>query len=95
MIIFIAENLSFSKYLNLDIDMSDGICVRNSRRSLIIHDCIPPQHRQIIFLTEWTNEKDQQAKLNYVYQYLHVQQSNASVPFIDIFQNDLHSYRSF
>jgi len=94
-IMFIAENLSFTKYLNLDVDMSDGICLRNSRQSLITHDCIPPHHRQIIFFTEWTNEKNQKAEFNYVYEYSHVEQSNNSVPTINIVQNDFHSYRSF
>jgi len=75
--------------------MSDGICIRNSRQSLITHDCIPPRHRQIIFLTEWTNEQNQRGEMNYVYQCSHVNQSNNSVPIIHISENDFHSFRSF
>jgi hypothetical protein len=75
--------------------MSDGICIRNSRQSLITHDCIPPHHRQIIFLTDWTNEQNQQGEMNYVYQCSHVKQSNHSVPIIQISENDFHSFRSF
>jgi hypothetical protein len=93
--IFIAENLSLTNYLNLDIDMSDGRYIRNSRQSFITHDCIPPHHKQIVFLIEWANEQDQQAKMNYQFQFSHVRQSNNSVPSIDVFQNDFHSCRSF
>jgi hypothetical protein len=93
--IFIAENLSLTNYLNLDIDMSDGKYIRNSRQSFITHDCIPPHHRQIVFLTEWANEKDQEAKMSYAFQYSHVRQSNNSVPTVDVFRDDFHSFRPF
>jgi len=92
---FIAENLSSTYYLNLDIDMSDGIGISNSRRSLITHDCIPPSHRQIVFLTEWTQQPNETAKMDYAFQYLHVNRSNNSVPAINSFQNDFHSFRPF
>lgn len=96
MTIFIAENLSLTTYLNLDIDISESVFVRNSRQSLITHDCIPPCHRQIVFLTEWTHEENHQiAQMSYAYEYSHVNQANNSVPSINNFQNDFHSYRSF
>ena len=91
---FIAENLSLTNHLNLDVDTSDAICIRNSRQSFITHDCIPPGHRQIIWLTEWTHEGNQAAKMNYVFQFSHVKQTNDSVPAIDISQDDFHSFRT-
>ncbi|CAF3087405.1 unnamed protein product [Rotaria sp. Silwood2] len=94
-VMFIAENLSFSNYLNIDIDMNDSTYIRNSRQSYITHDCIPPRQRQIIFLTEWTNEHDQTAKMNYVYETSFIKQSNDSVPEINIDENDFHSFRNF
>jgi hypothetical protein len=74
--------------------MSDGIYIRNSRQSLITHDCIPPRHRQIVFLVEWTNEQNQVAQMNYVHQFSYDRQSNNSVPAVNNFQNDFHSFRS-
>ncbi len=93
--IFIAEYLSLVNYLNIDIDMSDGTYIRNSRQSLITHDCLPPRHRQIIFFTEWTHEENQIAQMNYVYRYSHVKLLNNSVPIIHLSKNDFHSYRAF
>lgn len=94
--IFVAENSSLTSYLNLDIDMSDGIFIRNSRQSLITHDCIPPRHRQIIFLTEWTHEETHQiGQMGYVYQYSHVQDENNPLPTINYIRNDFHSCRSY
>ncbi|CAF1171562.1 unnamed protein product [Rotaria sp. Silwood1] len=94
-IMFIAENLSSNYYLNIDIDMSDSVYIRNSRQSYITHDCIPPHQKQIIFLVEWTNKRDQIANMSYVYQTSFIKQSNDSVPTINIDQNDFHSFRNF
>ena len=93
--IFIAENLSLTNYLNFDIDMSDGKYIRNSRQSFITHDCIPPHHKQIVFLIEWTHQQDQKPNMNYNFLFSHVRESNNSVPSIDAFENDFHSSRSF
>ncbi|CAF1042665.1 unnamed protein product [Rotaria sordida] len=92
-VMFIAQNLSSTNYLNIDIDMNDSMYIRSSRQSFITHDCIPPKHKQIIFLTEWINQHSQTAKLTYVYQTSFVQQSNNSVPAINIDKNDFHSFR--
>ncbi len=93
--IFIAENLSSTDFLNLEIDLNDSIRIRNSRNSLSTYDCIPPRHRQIIFLIEWTNEYGQTAKMEYLYRSQHVKQANNSIPEIYNAQNDFHSFRPF
>jgi hypothetical protein len=93
--IFIAENLSATDYLNVIIDLNDSICIRNSRQSLITYDWIPPRHRQILFLVEWTNEYGETAKMEYLYRQQHDKQANKSIPEIDNSQNDFHSFRPF
>ncbi|CAF3749085.1 unnamed protein product [Rotaria socialis] len=95
-IMFVAENLSPTDFLNLEIDSNDSRHVRNSRKSLSTFDCIPPRHRQITFLIEWTtNEQGQKAKMDYLYRSQHVKQSNPSVPEIYNIQNNFHSFRPF
>jgi hypothetical protein len=93
--LFIAENLSSTDFLNIEMDLNDSIRVANSRKSLSTYDCIPPRHRQIIFLVEWTNEYSEPAKMDYVYKFHHVKQSNNSIPEIFNSQNDFHSFRPF
>lgn len=94
-VIFIAENLSPIDFLNLEIDLNDSRFVRSSRHSLSTYDCIPPRHRQIIFLTEWTNEQGQYAKMEYMYKFQHVKKPNPSIPEIYDTQNNFHSFRPF
>ena len=89
------ENLSTNEFLNFEIDLNDSIRVRNSRKSLSTYDCIPPRHRQIICLLEWTNEAGQSAQMDYVYRSQHVKRSNHSIPEIYDSRNDFHSYRPF
>ncbi|CAF3342047.1 unnamed protein product [Rotaria sp. Silwood1] len=92
---FIAENLSTTDFLNLEIDLNDSKYIRNSRKSLSTYDCIPPRHRQISFLIEWTNEYGQKAKLDYLYRSQFVKHANNSIPEINNSQSDFHSFRPF
>ncbi len=75
--------------------MNDSVRVHNSRNSLSTFDSIPPRHRQIVFLVEWTNECGQTAKMEYLYRSQHVKQAKPSVPEINNIQNDFHSFRPF
>lgn len=92
---FIAENLSTIDFLNVEIDLNDSIRIVNSRKSLSTYDCIPPRHRQIIFLVEWINEYGEKAKMDYSYRFQHVKQLRSSVPEVFNKQNDFHSFRPF
>ena len=70
--------------------------VRHSRHSHLpfgTHDCIPPQHRQILFLTEWADKRGQAAQMSYSYSYGHHLRQSQPAPSIDISHNDLHSPR--
>ena len=50
----VVENTSNTEHLVIDTNIyANPACLRHSRRKLITHNCIPPQHRQIIFITEW------------------------------------------
>ncbi|CAF1106978.1 unnamed protein product [Rotaria sordida] len=92
---FIAENLSTTDFLNLEMDLNDSRYIRNSRKSLSTYDCIPPRHRQIVFLIEWTNEEGQRARMDYLYRSQYVKHANHSIPEIYNKQNDFHSFRPF
>lgn len=93
--IFIAENLLVTNFLSFEIDLNDSVRIRNSRKSLSTYNSIPPRHRQIIFLVEWTNKESETAKMEYIYRSQHVQQEQQAIPDIFIAQNDFHSYRPF
>ncbi|CAF0766322.1 unnamed protein product [Adineta ricciae] len=93
--IFIAENLSLIDFLNIEIDLNDSVHIRNSRKSLSTFDCIPPRHRQIVFLVEWTNEYGEIAKMDYLYRTHHTRHPTPSIPENYHLQNGFHSYRPF
>ncbi len=96
--VFVAENLSATSYLIVDIDMSVARNVRHSRCNHLpydTHDCIPPRHRQLIFITEWIDTTGQVAQLNYSYSYSHDKRMTDSRPTINSSRYDLHSPRAF
>jgi len=80
-IIFVAENLSRTQFLNVGTDMADAKGVQTSRNLPITSDAIPPKYRQILFVIEWTNEQTQNStSMNYVYTYQHQYQPKGVVP---------------
>lgn len=94
--IFIAENVSTSRYLNVDINMTTARNVRHSRHAHLPYhtrDCIPPEHRQLIFLTEWADKHGQSAQMKYSYSHRFDHQQREAVPSVDIPRGDLHSPR--
>jgi hypothetical protein len=96
--IFVAENLSTSRNLIVDIDMTIAKNVRHSRYAHLpykTHDCIPPRYRQVIFITEWADKRGESAQLNYTYSHNHDSQKTDPRPSIDSSHNDLHSPRAF
>lgn len=56
----VIENCSKFEYLNVEIKMSYSPDIQYSRHSLVTRDCIPPCHRQLMFLAERTGEYHQQ-----------------------------------
>ena len=94
-VMLVTENLSSTDFLNVEIDLDDSTRIHNSRKFLSTYDCIPPRHRQITFLIEWTNKCGEQARLDYSHRFEHVKRSNSSISEIYSVQNDLHSFRPF
>ncbi|CAF1530269.1 unnamed protein product [Rotaria sp. Silwood1] len=93
----IAENQSDTHNLIFDVDVQYAKNVRHSRHSGFpynTHDCIPPRHRQIIFLTEWVDRHGELASLNYAYSYSHDKRMSNPKPSIDTSQHDFHSPRA-
>lgn len=88
---FVVENISSRKYLNIIIDISEAKNVRHSRFSLLTSDFIPPCHRQLICILEWTNEKGQSARISYTRSQSFVNSRFNSIPLIHFHENDLHS----
>lgn len=74
----IAQNVRHSRHLHLPFQT---------------HDCIPPQHRQIVFITEWADKRGQTSRLSYNYSRDHRSHQSNPKPSIDISHNDLHSPR--
>jgi hypothetical protein len=96
--VFIVENLSVTNHLDLDMQMKVGKNVRHSRCShfpCTTHDCIPPRHRQIVFIAEWADKHGGSSHLDYSYSYRHDKRVTDSRPPIDISQHDIHSPRAF
>lgn len=85
----VVENVSPRKYLNVIIDVNEAKNVRHSRYSLLTNDFIPPYHRQLICILEWTNEEGQSARISYTRTQAFINSYSNSIPFIH--QNDLHS----
>jgi hypothetical protein len=76
--------------------MNIAINVRHSRHSHLpykTHDCIPPQHRQLIHITEWADKRGQSSQLNYTYSHRHHTDETDPQPPIDIDRCDIHSPR--
>jgi len=96
--LFIAENLSSTRNLIVDIEMKIAKNVRHSRHSHFpykTHDCIPLRHRQLIFITEWADKRGESAQLNYSYSHKHDTEKTDPRPTIDSSHGDLHSPRAF
>lgn len=93
--LFIAENASTTDYLNVVVDLADSVRVRHSRQSMVTYDSIPPRHRQIIFLAEWTNDAGEKAKIEYSYQVTQSRNMNGIMPEIFMAQNCFHAHRPF
>ena len=85
----VVENLSQRKYLNIIIDVNQAKNVRHSRFSLLTSDFVPPFHRQLICIFEWTNEEGQSARISYTRSQAFTNSYFNSIPFIH--QHDLHS----
>lgn len=92
---FIAENFSLTDFLCLEVDLNDSKYVRSSRRAMSTVDCIPPRHRQIVFMIEWTNDYGETATLDYSHRTQYSRRALPSIPDNNHIQNGLHSFRPF
>jgi hypothetical protein len=93
--LLIIENWSSSNYLNIDINMDHSENIQHSRDSSITHDCIPPYHRQLIFITEWAGEHRSSSCPTYNLTYGHTTHINEAKPAVSIYSDDLHTPRLF
>ncbi|CAF1657448.1 unnamed protein product, partial [Adineta ricciae] len=96
--IFVAENSSSAQYLNVNIGVNVATNVRHSRHVDLpyhTHDSVPPRHRQLIFITEWTEKHNGLTYLSYSCSYKQESRTSESLPDIDSAQHDLHSPRPF
>ncbi|CAF3070054.1 unnamed protein product [Rotaria sp. Silwood2] len=95
--ILIAGNQSNTHNLIFDVNVQHAKNVRHSRHNGLpynTHDCIPPRHRQIVFLTEWIDRHGESASLNYAHSYSHDKRTSDPKPPIDTSQYDFHSPRA-
>ncbi|CAF4931148.1 unnamed protein product, partial [Rotaria sp. Silwood1] len=95
LMLLIVENRSINDYLNIDTSMTQSRNMKHSRLSWTTHDCIPSYHRQLIFITEWTDESHSMNNSSYNLTYEHSTQITNAVPEIDSYLDDLHTPRLF
>jgi hypothetical protein len=93
--LLIVENCSSSDYLTIDTRMTQSNNIQHSRDSSATHDCIPPYHRQLIFITEWTGEHHSSRYPTYNFTYEHTTHMNHAIPVINNDLDDLHTPRLF
>ncbi|CAF3665498.1 unnamed protein product [Rotaria sp. Silwood1] len=91
--IMVIENLSTTYHLNVDVDMSESRNIRHSRNSFVTHDCIPPQHRQIICITEWIMQPGQSGRQSFKYSRQLVKNQSESIPPVRDTTDDIHTLR--
>jgi hypothetical protein len=85
--------MSITQYLNVIVDINEAKKIRHSRGSFFTNDYIPPYHRQLICIVEWTNEAGELAHISYIRtQGLTAGWHNA-IPSINADKDDLHTPR--
>ncbi|CAF4057136.1 unnamed protein product, partial [Adineta steineri] len=92
--LFVAENKSKTHFLSVNMDITQAKNIRHSRYSFRTQDFIPPCHRQLICIVEWTNQDDQLAHLSYTHTLTLTEEWQNSIPYVDADQNDLHTPRA-
>jgi hypothetical protein len=93
--ILIVENWSTNDMLNIDVNITHARNIQYSRNSSITHDCIPPRHRQLIFINEWNVEHRSWNYPAYNLTYKHNMQITDAKPTFNRFLDDLHTPRPF
>ncbi|CAF4551610.1 unnamed protein product [Rotaria sp. Silwood2] len=95
LMLLIVENRSTNYHLNFDTNMIQSRNIQHSRLSWTTHDCIPPYHRQLIFITEWTDKFHPMNNFTYNLTYEHSTQITGAIPEIDSYLDDVHTPRLF
>jgi hypothetical protein len=93
--LLIIENWSSSNYLTIDTSMTRSNNIQYSRDSSVTHDCIPPYHRQLIFIAEWTGEHRSASYPTYHFTYEHITHMNHTKSVVNSDLDDLHTPRLF
>ncbi|CAF1334029.1 unnamed protein product [Adineta ricciae] len=93
--LIVAENLSTDENLNVVIDINQAKNLRHSRSWFLTNDYLPPSHRQLLCIMEWTNKQGETSQIKYTRTQGFTSECYMSKPFVDIQNNDLHSPRSF
>ena len=66
---FVIENTSPDHMLNVNVKMTESTGIQSSRNSTSTIDCVPPKHRQLLFLMEDINESEKMTHVHHPYTY--------------------------
>ncbi len=91
----VVENRSSSNSLSISTTMAQLNNIRYSRDSEVALDCIPPRHRQLIFIAEWTNEHRSSSYPAYDFDYEHITQKNHAKSIVRSDSDNLHTPRPY
>jgi hypothetical protein len=93
--LLVVENWSTSNHVNIDINITHSSNIQYSRCSSTTHDCIPPYHRQLVFINEWIGEHRSLNYPKYDVTYKHNMQITDAKPAVSSYLGDLHTPRLF
>ena len=91
----VIENQLTNHYLTFNMAIIEAENVRHSRQNFRTLDCIPPRHRQLICILEWTQQRGRMAHVSYVTSQRISGGWHHAQPPIAIDKDDLHSPRPF
>ena len=91
----VVENWSSTDHLTIDISMAQSDNIQHSRGATTTHDCIPPYHRQLIFITEWIAGHRSSSDPTYDLTYQHSTIVTPAKPVVNSYLDDLHTPRLF
>ena len=91
----VVENQLINHHLHCELTIANADHIRHSRQTFHTRDCVPPRHRQLLCILEWTDQANRVAHMCYSdTEVAHDTQCYAT-PVVRIDQNDLHSPRPF
>ena len=91
----VVENQTIDRHLHCNLNIANANHIRHSRQAFHTIDCVPPRHRQLICILEWTDQASRVAHMSYSDVPVVHNTRCSSTPSILTNQGDIHSPRPF